>query len=78
MTSFAGERSTARFDETPIRDVAKVLADFAKTDIIVDDGVQAHITLHLRLPCDLALYHLAQKYDLRVVRTDGVIRISGR
>jgi hypothetical protein len=30
----------------------------------------------MRLPWDLALYHLAQKYDLRIVRGDAEIRIS--
>jgi type II secretory pathway component GspD/PulD (secretin) len=78
VTSFVGERITARFDETPIRDVAKTLSEFAKTSIVVDDGVQANITPHLRLPWDLALYHLAQKYDLRIVRSDREIRITRR
>jgi hypothetical protein len=75
-TSFRGERITAQFDDTPIRDVAKALSNVAKTEITVDDDVQASITLHMRLPWELALYHLAQKYDLRVVRSEGEIRIS--
>lgn len=78
VTKFTGERIVARFDDTPIRDVAKTLGDFAKTNIVVDDDVQANITLHLRLPWDLALYHLAQKYDLRIVRSQGEIRIRRR
>jgi type II secretory pathway component GspD/PulD (secretin) len=78
ITSFDGERITARFDETPIRDVAKTLSDFSNTNIVVEDDVQANITLHLRLPWDLALYHLAQKYELRIVRTDHEIRIAHR
>ena len=78
VTSFTGERIIARFDETPIREAAKTLADFAKTNIVVDDEVQANITLHLRLPWDLALYHLAQKYELRIVRADHEIRITRR
>lgn len=78
VTQFTGDRITARFDDTPIRDVAKTIADFARTSIAVDDDVQANITLHLRLPWDLALYHLAQKYELRIVRSDRGIRISRR
>src|SRR5690606_30934784 len=78
VTTFSGERIVARFDELPIRDAARALADVAKTSIVVDDGVQASITLHMRLPWDLALYHLAQKYELRIVRTDREIRISDR
>jgi type II secretory pathway component GspD/PulD (secretin) len=76
VTSFGGERITARFDDAPIRAVAAALSSVAKTPIVVDDDVQASITLHLRLPWDLALYHLAQKYDLRIVRGDAEIRIS--
>lgn len=76
VTSFDGERITARFDEAPIREVAAALSSVAKTDIVVDDDVQAAVTLHMRLPWDLALYHLAQKYDLRIVRGEGQIRIS--
>jgi type II secretory pathway component HofQ len=75
-TTFTGERITARFDESPIRDVAKALSDVAKTRIVVDDDVHERITLHMRLPWDLALYHLAQKYDLRIVQRDGEIRIA--
>lgn len=78
VTTFSGERFIARFDEVPIRDAAKTLANFAKTSIVVDDGIQANITLHMRLPWDLALYHLAQKYDLRIVRSDSGFRISRR
>jgi type II secretory pathway component HofQ len=78
VTTFSGERIVARFDEMPIRDAAKTLADFAKTNIVVDDGVQANITLHMRLPWDLALYHLAQKYDLRIVRSNNGFRITRR
>ncbi|MGE0550382.1 MAG: hypothetical protein AB7O24_04565 [Kofleriaceae bacterium] len=78
VTSFTGERITARFDEVPIRDVAKTLSDVAGTPIVVDDAVQANITLHLRLPWDLALYHLAQKYELRIVRGDHELRITRR
>jgi type II secretory pathway component GspD/PulD (secretin) len=76
VTSFRGDRIIARFDETQIRDAAKTLADVAKTKIVVDDDVQLTVTLHMRLPWDLALYHLAQKYSLRVVRAENEIRIS--
>lgn len=76
VTRFTGERITAKFDDTPIRDVAKALSTVAKTTIVVDDNVDANITLHLRLPWDLALYHLAQKYDLRIVPGEGAIRIA--
>jgi hypothetical protein len=78
VTSFRGERITDAFDETPIRDAAKTLGEVAKTNIVVDDGVQANITLHLRLPWDLALYHLAQKYELRIMRGAHEIRITRR
>ena len=73
VTSFRGERITARFDDAPIREVAAALSNVAKTQIVVDNDVQATITLHMRLPWDLALYHLAQKYDLRIVRGDAEI-----
>jgi type II secretory pathway component HofQ len=76
VTTFTGERITARFDDAPIREVAAALSSVAKTDIVVDNDVQAAVTLHMRLPWDLALYHLAQKYDLRIVRGDAEIRIS--
>jgi type II secretory pathway component HofQ len=76
VTSFDGERITARFDDAPIREVAAALSGVAKTPIVVDDDVQASVTLHMRMPWDLALYHLAQKYDLRIVRGDAEIRIS--
>lgn len=76
QTTFTGERITARFDERPIREVAKALSDVAKTRIVVDDDLQENITLHMRLPWDLALYHLAQKYDLHIVKGDGAIRIA--
>jgi type II secretory pathway component HofQ len=78
VTRFTGERITAKFDGTPIRDVARTLSAFSKTNIVVDDGVEANITLHLRLPWDLALYHLAQKYGLRIVRAESGLRISRR
>ena len=77
-TTFTGERITARFDEVPIREVAHTMSEFAKAEIVVDDDVQANITLHLRLPWDLALYHLGQKYELRIIRTDKLIRIARR
>jgi type II secretory pathway component HofQ len=76
VTSFTGDRITARFDDAPIREVADALSTVAKTEIVVDDDVQMTITLHMRLPWDLALYHLAQKYDLKIVRGDRQIRIS--
>ena len=76
VTRFTGERITARFDDTPIRDVAKALSVVAKTTIVVDADVDANITMHMRLPWDLALYHLAQKYDLRIVQGAGGIRIA--
>lgn len=75
-TSFVGDVITARFDDTPIRDVAKALSSVAKTNIVVDDAVDAKITLHMRLPWDLALYHLAQKYDLRIVQGEDQLRIT--
>src|SRR5690348_11928180 len=50
VTSFSGARITARFDEAPVRDVAKALSAVAKRTIVVDDDVQVNITLHLRLP----------------------------
>jgi type II secretory pathway component HofQ len=78
VTTFTGERITARFDEAPIRDVARTMSEIAKTEIVVDDDVEANITLHLRLPWDLALYHLGQKYELRIIRTDKLIRIARR
>jgi hypothetical protein len=62
----------------PVTKFTRTLGDFATTHFAVDDDVQANITLHLRLPWDLALYHLAQKYNLRIVRSESVIRITRR
>jgi type II secretory pathway component GspD/PulD (secretin) len=76
VTRFSGDQITARFDDAPIREVTQALAAVAHTPITVDDDVQTTVTLHLRLPWDLALYHLAQKYDLRIVRENGAVRIS--
>jgi hypothetical protein len=78
VTSFRGDRIVARFDDTNIREAAKTLAELAKMNIVVDDDVQVSVTLHMRLPWDLALYHLAQKYSLRIVRTETEIRITSQ
>jgi type II secretory pathway component HofQ len=78
QTEFTGEKIVANLDETPVRDAAKTLAEVAKIPITVDPGVDAQVTLHMRLPWDLALYHLAQKYKLRIVRTGNSIRIASR
>jgi type II secretory pathway component GspD/PulD (secretin) len=75
VTSFSGQQITARFDDAPIREVTQALAEVAHTPITVDDDVQVTVTLHLRLPWDLALYHLAQKYNLRIVQENGAVRI---
>jgi type II secretory pathway component HofQ len=74
---YTGEPIEMRFDDTPIRSAAKTFSDFAKVHIVVDDDVQASVTLHLRnIPWDLALDHLAQKYVLRIVRSGNQIRIA--
>lgn len=74
---FTGERVTMRFDNTPIREAVKQLADAAKTNILVDDGVgDIPITLNLRLPWDLGLAHLAQKYELHLLSANGTIRVT--
>ncbi len=78
VKTFTGERLSAKFDDTPVREAAKTIAAVAKMTIIVEPDVEASITLHLRLPWDLALYHLAQKYSLRIVRTDHELRITRR
>jgi type II secretory pathway component HofQ len=78
-TEFRGEPIEVSFDETPVREAARTLASFAKTSIVVDDDVGTGVTLRLRsVPWDLALYHLAQKYELRIVPGDSEIRISRR
>lgn len=77
QTEFAGAPVAVRFDETPIRSAVATLAEAGKTQIVVDDGVEADVTLHLRqIPWDLALYHLAQKYGLRIVRGADVIHVA--
>lgn len=74
---FVGGPIAINFEETPIAAAAKTLADAAKTTIVVEEGVDVAVTLHLRnLPWDLALAHLAQKYNLQLVRTDGAIHVS--
>ena len=73
---FSGDPIEVSFDDTPIRSAAQTLSQVAKVNISVDGDVQASVTLRLRnIPWDLALYHLAQKYALRVVRDGNDIRI---
>jgi type II secretory pathway component HofQ len=75
-TSFTGAPMTAQFDDTPIRDAAKVFADASRLAIDVDPDVDVAVTMHLHnAPWDLALDHLARKYGLRVERTATAIRI---
>ena len=76
-TTFTGAPMTAQFDDTPIRDAAKVFADASRLAITVDPDVDVAVTLHLRnAPWDLALDHLVRKYGLRAERTTTAIRIS--
>ncbi|MBF5040880.1 hypothetical protein FGE12_00645 [Aggregicoccus sp. 17bor-14] len=77
QTEFTGTRVSLRFDDTPIREAVRQLAEAAKTPIVVDEGVpDVPITLHLWLPWDLGLAHLAQKYALHLVRTNGTIHVA--
>ena len=77
--TFTGTPMKVRFDDTPIRDAVKVIADVAKIQIAVDDGIDVGITLHLRnVPWDLALDHLVRKYELRLVRDGDRLRIRKR
>lgn len=76
QTHFTGAAITARFDDAPIRDVAKALSEVGKTDIRVANDIDMPITLHMRLPWDLALYHLAQKYELKIVRSQTSLEIT--
>lgn len=74
--TFTGTPMTARFDDTPIRDVAKVFAEASHLTVTVDPDVDVAVTMHLRnAPWDLALDHLARKYGLDLERTATAIRI---
>ena len=76
---YAGAPIEVNFDDTPIRSVARTLSDFAEIDIVVDDDVEATITLHLRkIPWDnlrsrrsfraveRALRLAADRFDVRI------------
>lgn len=73
---FTGTPMTAQFDETPIRDAAKVFAEASHVPVTVDADIDVAVTMHLRnAPWDLALDHLVRKYGLHVERTATAIRI---
>lgn len=56
-----------------------MFAQIARIDVVVDDGVDTSVTLRMRnIPWDLALYHLAQKYELRIVRGPDGFTIARR
>jgi type II secretory pathway component HofQ len=78
-TEFTGSPIDDKFIDIPIRDAAARLSVAAKIPIVVDDDVQASVEMYMRnTPWDLALYHMAQKYQLRVVRTANELRITRR
>jgi hypothetical protein len=55
----------------------QTFAEFAKVDIVVDDDVQVTVTQFMRgVPWDLALEHVARKYNLRLIRTGKLIRVA--
>ena len=75
--AYSGAPMTAQFDDTPIRDAAKVFADASRLAVTVDPEVDVAVTMHLRnAPWDLALDHLVRKYSLRIERTTTAIRIT--
>jgi type II secretory pathway component HofQ len=76
-TPFTGTPIAVAFDDTPLRDAVKIIADDAKVEIVVDDGIDERVTLRLRnAPWDFALDHLVRKYELRIIRDGARIRIT--
>lgn len=74
--TFTGAPMTAQFDDTPIRDAAKLFAEASHLPVTVDADVNVAVTMHLRnAPWDFALDHLARKYGLELERTATAIRI---
>jgi type II secretory pathway component GspD/PulD (secretin) len=78
QTRFTGHPIDVHFDDMPIRAAVNTIADAAHVPIAVDDDIQQAVTMHSRGPWDLALYHLAQKSELRVVREGNAFRITRR
>ena len=76
QTEFGGERVVLRFEDPPIREAVKQFAGATKAKIEVEDGLDLPVTLNLRVPWDLGLAHLAQKYSLHLVLSTGTIRVT--
>jgi type II secretory pathway component HofQ len=75
--AYTGQPIEVRFEDTPIRSAAETFAELSGVKIVVDDDVHVGVTLRLRnLPWDLALDHLARKYELRIVRGKVLIRLT--
>jgi type II secretory pathway component HofQ len=75
--TFTGTPIEARFEDTPIREVARVFAAHANVTIAVDDDVQVSVTQRMRnVPWDFVLDHIARKYELRVIREADALRIT--
>ena len=78
-SKFTGAPMDTSFEETPIRTVAKALADFARVSIVVDDDVQVNVTQWSRqVAWDFVLDHIVRKYELRAIRNGDEIRITKR
>jgi type II secretory pathway component HofQ len=76
-TTFTGTPIAVDFNNTPLGDAVKTIANAANVEIVVDDGIDDRVTMRLRsAPWDFALDHLVRKYGLRMIRDGGRIRIT--